>query len=290
MRPPVVHRGTAGRRAPCLMWGVPIYALVFVYAAIVVYPMVWLIAASFKTSREVFVDPWALPQSLQWANYLRAWTQAGIGRYFLNSLLVTGFSLVAILLISAMAAYVLTRYQFRGSVWILNAFMGGMMFPIFLGIVPLFILLQQMRLWDTRTGLVLVYVAYSLSFTIFVLSGFFRTIPGELLEAAMIDGCSHFSAFFRIMLPMARSGLVTAAIFNFFGLWNEYPLALVIVSSEHLRTLPLGIANLLMVQQYKTEWGALFAGLVLVMIPTIVVYAVFQRQISEGISVGALKG
>lgn len=267
-----------------------LYGALVGYAALVLYPMFWLVAASFKTSREVFTSPWALPAKLQWPNYTEAWREAGIGRYFGNSLLVTLVSLFFILLLSAMAAYALTRFPFRGSHLLFSLFLGGMMFPIFLGIVPLFLLMQKLHLFNTRPGLILVYIAYSLPFTIFVLSGFFRTIPTELLEAARIDGCSHFGAFFRVMLPLAKPGLVTAGIFNFFGLWNEYPLALVLIADDRLRTLPLGLANLYMVQHYETDWGALMAGLVLVMIPTLVVYGLFQRQITEGISVGALKG
>jgi N-acetylglucosamine transport system permease protein len=270
--------------------GLVVTVILSVYAVVVIYPMVWLLLASLKTNREIFAAPWSVPASPQWGNYVQAWRAAGIGQYFCNSVLVSFVSLFFILLIGALAAYVLARFVFRGRSLIHSLFLGGMMFPIFLGIVPLFLLLKQLGLLDTRLGLILVYVAYSLSFTIFVLTGFFKTIPTELHEAGLIDGCSEFSAFFRIMLPLAKPGLLTAGIFNFFGLWNEYPLALVIISDNELRTLPLGIANLLMVQQYETEWSALFAGLMLVMIPTILVYAIFQRQITEGISVGALKG
>lgn len=272
------------------LFGFAMTALLSLYAVIVIYPMVWLLLTSLKTNREIFAAPWSAPASLQWRNYAVAWQEAGIGRYFFNSVLVSFISLFFILFIGSLAAYVLARFVFQGGSLIYSLFLGGMMFPIFLGIVPLFLLLSRMGLLNTRLGLILVYIAYSLSFTIFVLTGFFKTIPTELHEAGLIDGCSQFGAFFRIMLPLAKPGLMTAGIFNFFGLWNEYPLALVIISDNQLRTLPLGIANLLMVQQYKTEWGALFAGLMLVMIPTILVYALFQRQITEGISVGALKG
>jgi N-acetylglucosamine transport system permease protein len=260
------------------------------YCLIVVYPMVWLLSASFKNSRELFERPWGLPQSLIWGNYTKAWTEAGIGRYFLNSLFVTALSMFFILLIGSMAAYALARFVFRGRNVIHSVFMSGMMFPVFLGIVPLFLLLNKLGMLDNYLGLITVYVAYSLSFTIFVLTGFFKTLPHELSEAGMIDGCSQFTVFWRIMLPLAKPGLVAAGIFNFFGIWNEYPLALVIISSEQLRTLPLGIANLLMVQHYETDWGALFAGLVIVMIPILIVYLLFQRQIAEGLTAGALKG
>lgn len=259
------------------------------YAVIVAYPMVWLLLASVKDSRELFTKPWGLPASPQWVNFGKAWQQAGIGQCFLNSVFVTAVSMFFILLFGAMAAYALSRFVFRGRAAIHSAFISGMMFPVFLGIVPLFLLLKNLGMWNNYWGLITAYVAYSLPFTIFILTGFFKTLPHELAEAGLIDGCSQFGVFRRIMLPLAKPGLITAGIFNFFGIWNEYPLALVIIAENRLRTLPLGIANLLMVQHYETDWGALFAGLVVVMLPTLIAYLIFQRQITEGLTAGALK-
>ena len=267
-----------------------IQGILVVYAIIVVYPMVWLISASLKTSYELFTSPWLPTSSPQWENFVNAWEKANIGRYFVNSVFVTTLSMFFILLIGSMAAYALARFVFRGRDAIHTGFVSGMMFPVFLGIVPLFLLLANLGMLDNYFGLITVYVAYSLSFTIFILTGFFRTLPHELAEAGLIDGCSHFGVFWRIMLPLAKPGLITAGIFNFFGIWNEYPLALIIITNSDLRTLPLGIANLVMVEHYKTNWGVLFAGLVIIMIPTLLVYLFFQRQITEGLTSGALKG
>jgi N-acetylglucosamine transport system permease protein len=278
------------RTIPSAIRGVLLHATLVIYAAIVVYPMVWLLSASLKSSREIFENPWGIPVSPQWDNFAKAWTEAGIGRYFLNSIFVTAISMFFILLIGSMAAYALARFVFRGSGVVHSIFLGGMMFPVFLGIVPLFLLLRKLGMWDNYFGLITAYVAYSLPFTIFILTGFFKTLPHEMAEAGLIDGCSQFAVFWRIMMPLAKPGLITAGIFNFFGIWNEYPLALVIIADNDLRTLPLGIANLLMVQHYETNWGTLFAGLVMVMVPTLVVYLFFQRQITEGLTAGALKG
>lgn len=284
-------RSKFGRKGPLAGLKVGLlHGVLLVYSVIVIYPMVWLLSASLKTSRELFVSPWALPASPQWENFRVAWVEAGIGRYFVNSVFVTTITMFLILVIGAMAAYALARFVFRGSAALYNMFLSGMMFPMFLGIVPLFLLLRSLNMWDNYYGLIVVYVAFSLSFTIFILTGFFRTLPHELAEAGLIDGCSQFGVFWKIMLPLARPGLIAAGIFNFFGIWNEYPLALVIIASDELRTLPLGIANLLMVQQYETNWGALFAGLVLVMVPVLIVYLFFQRQITEGLTAGAIKG
>lgn len=262
----------------------------WLFALSVVAPLLWVVMTAFKTGQEIFASPWALPHQPQWSNFVRAWQEAGIARYFLNSTIVTLSTLAILLPIGAMAAYVFARYPFRGSNWLFGAFLGGMMFPLFLTIVPLFLLLARLGLLDSLSGLILVYVAYSLPFTVFVLTGFFQTLPQELLEAAFIDGCDHARAFWKVMLPLAKPGLIVVGVFNAIGLWNEYPLALVLVSSEERRTLPLGIANLLMTEQYQSDWGALFAGLVIVMLPVLAVYWVFRDRIHETMIAGALKG
>jgi len=260
------------------------------FAASVVLPLFWVLLTSLKSSPEIFASPWSLPAQVRWSNYLRAWREAGIAQCFTNSLIVTLVTLAILLPVGAMAAYVIARYPFKGSQWVYTAFLGGMMFPVFLAIVPLFLLLRDLALLDTLTGLILVYVAYSLPFTVFVMTGFFQTLPHEMLEAAMIDGCGHTAAFWRVMLPLAKPGLVVVGIFNAIGLWNEYPLALVIVASDEIRTLPLGIANLMMVEHYQSDWGALFAGLVIVMAPVLAVYWAFRDRIHETMVAGALKG
>lgn len=260
------------------------------FAASVVLPLVWVLLTSFKTSSEIFASPWSLPATMRWVNYAKAWQEAGIARCFANSLVVSVATLAILLPVGAMAAYVFARYPFRGSRLLFAAFLGGMMFPLFLAIIPLFLLLRDLSLLDTLHGLTLVYVAYSLPFTVFVLTGFFMTQPKELLEAAMIDGCGHITAFLRVMLPLARPGMLVVGILNAIGLWNEYPLALVIVVSDELRTLPLGIANLMMTEHYQSDWGALFAGLVIVMGPVLAVYWAFRDRIHDTMIAGALKG
>ncbi|MDQ2985443.1 MAG: carbohydrate ABC transporter permease [Armatimonadota bacterium] len=263
---------------------------ILIFALGVLGPLIWVLITSLKTGAEVFASPWALPDNPQWHNYVKAWQEAGIGKYFINSLLVSTGSILLLLPIGSMAAYVLARFPFKGSQLIFGTFLGGMMFPNFLVIVPLFFLLKDLGLLDTKTGLILVYVAYSLSFTIFVMHGFFQSQPSELVEASEIDGCSDAQTFWKVMLPIARPGLVVVGIFNAIGLWNEYGLALVLVNSEENRTLPLGIANLVMTQHYQSDWGALFAGLVIVMAPVMLVYWLFRDKIHETMLAGAVKG
>jgi len=261
-----------------------------VFAASVVLPLIWVVLSSLKTSPEIFASPWSLPARLNWANYAKAWQEAGIATCFTNSIIVTTVTLTILLPVGSMAAYIFARYPFRGARILFGAFLGGMMFPIFLAIVPLFLLLRDLHLLNTLEGLVVVYVAYSLPFTVFVMTGFFMTLPEELLEAAMIDGCGHIAGFWRVMLPLARPGLIVVGIFNAIGLWNEYPLALVIAISDEVRTLPLGVANLMMTEHYQSDWGALFAGLVIVMGPVLAVYWAFRDRIHDTMIAGALKG
>jgi len=274
----------------------PVYLVLIAYAVLVAYPLVWVVIASLRSSPEISQDPWGLPKEPRWDNYVRAWLgdtlsgDPGLAQAFVSSAIVTVVSMVFLLLISAMAAYVLARFLFPGSGLLYNVFLFGMMFPVFLGVIPLYLLLNRMGLLNTYAGLIVAYVAYSLSFTIFILTGFFKTLPGELAEAGAIDGCSRWGVFWRIMLPLARPGLITAGIFDAIGLWNEYPLALVIMTENDRTTLPLAIANMAQKQHYQTDWGALFAGLVIVMVPTLVGYILFQRRITAGLTAGAVKG
>jgi ABC-type glycerol-3-phosphate transport system permease component len=252
--------------------------------------MLWLLYTSFKSTDEVYKDTWSLPHKLHVENYKKAWVKANIGRYFFNSVFVTVVSITLILIVSAMAAYVLARFTFKWNRFIFYTFLSGLMLPAQLVIVPLFFLLKDLRMLDSYAGLILVYVAFSLPFSIFVLTGFFKTLPSELRDAAVIDGCSENGTFWRVMLPLAKPGLITIAIFNFLSIWNEYFFALVFISNPKLRTLPLGLANLTMVMRYQADLGALFASLVIVMIPTLLVYIVLQDRLTKGITMGALKG
>ena len=184
-----------------------IYLALGLWSVIVIFPMIWVVISSFKTSQEIFFSPWGLPAALQWNNFVRAWSDANIGRFFFNTMVVLTPSIFLTLLLSAMAGYVLARFAFPGNRAIFFLFTGGMLFPVILALVPLFFLLQSITLLDTHAGLVLVYVAYSLPFTIFFMTGFFRTLPSELLEAAVIDGASQYQLFFRIVIPLAKNGI-----------------------------------------------------------------------------------
>jgi N-acetylglucosamine transport system permease protein len=261
-----------------------------IWAAIVIFPMVWLLYTSFKTDQEIFFSPWSLPTNLVWDNFRRGWVDAHIGDYFLNSFIVVLPSLVLILVLSAMTAYVLARFPFPGNRIIFYAFLAGMLFPVFLALIPLFFLVKDLRMLSTFQGLILVYVAYSLPFSVFFLTGFFRTLPSELHEAAIIDGANQYQVFFRIMLPLAQPGLISIGIFNFLGMWNQYLLPVVLMTDAKRYVLTQGLAYMLHQQYYQNDWSALFAAVTMIMVPTLIVYIIFQNQIQKGITVGALKG
>ena len=267
-----------------------IQAVFLGYSVLVIFPMVWLVYTASKSTDEIFASAWSLPATWKLDNFVEAWTEARVGEFFWNSIFVTVSTLALQLFVGSMASYSLAKYHFRGSSYLYYTFLAGMMFPIFLGLVPLFFLLKTLHLLDSHLGLILVYSAFGIPFTVFVLTAFFRTIPTTIMEAGIMDGCSHFTLFWRVMLPLAKPGLTTVGIFTFISIWNEYILALVLLSSSHLRTLPLGIAVLQFVQFYEADFGALFAGLVIVMLPTLICYLILQEQITKGITVGAVKG
>ncbi len=264
--------------------------LLILWTILVIFPFAWMIVSAFKSDPEIVFSPWKLPETLQWDNFSRAWTKAHIGRYVFNTLIVLAGSLTGTLIISSMAAYVLARFQFPGRQIIFYLFLAGMMFPIFLALVPLFFLVEDLHLAATYHGLALVYIAYSLPFTIFFLTGFFKTLPSEVGEAAIMDGASQYRIFFDVMLPMAKPGLIAMGIFNFLGQWNQFLLPLVLMPDENRYLLSQGLAFLAIQQGYQNDYGALFAALTITMVPTLIVYVLFQRRLESGLTAGALKG
>ncbi|KUN89303.1 carbohydrate ABC transporter permease [Streptomyces griseoruber] len=265
------------------------HGLLVLWAVMVVLPLLWAVMTSFKDDRSIFSSPWALPRTLHLDNWSRAWTEANMSDYFLNTVLVVGGSLIGTLVLGSMAAYVLARFDFPGNRFIYYLFIGGMSFPVMLALVPLFYVVNNMGLLNTLHGLILVYIAYSLPFTVFFLTAFFRTLPVSVAEAAFVDGASHTRIFFQIMLPMAKPGLISVGIFNFLGQWNQYMLPTVLNTDPDKRVLTQGLVQLAVSQGYKGDWSGLFAGLVMAMLPVLAAYIVFQRQVVQGLTAGALK-
>lgn len=265
------------------------------YTAWVVFPMIWIAYSSLKADDAIFRDTFALPAmgELETDNYSQAWREARFGEYFVNSLIVTITSVSLIVMLGSMAAYALARFYHPLGRFVFWLFLAGLMIPAQLAVVPLFFELRELGLLNSRLGLILVYTANGLPFAIFILAGFFRSLPRSLYEAAIIDGCGEFAAFWRVLLPLARPGLVTVAIFQFIGVWKEYFYAFMLLGGDvdgSARTLPLGLANLSITAQYRSNYGMLFAGIVLVTVPILILYLLLQRQIVKGVAAGALKG
>lgn len=271
------------------------FAALLGYSAWLVFPMIWVAYSSLKADDAIFRDALALPPvgALHAENYAHAWRGAHFGEYFVNSVVVTGVSVLLIVSLGAMAAYALARFTHPAGKVVFALLVAGLTIPAQLAVVPLFFELRSIDLLNSRTGLILVYTANGLPFAVFILAGFFRTLPRSLYEAAVVDGCGEFAAFWRVLLPLARPGLVTVAIFQFIGVWREYFYAFMLVSGDTegaARTVPLGLANLSIAAEYRTEYGMLFAGIILVTLPILLVYVLLQRQIVRGIAAGALKG
>ena len=263
------------------------HAVLLLWSLLVIVPFLWALLASAKDSREIFGDPWSLPETWRWSNFAEAWERGGVGDYLLNSIVVVTGGVLLTMLLGSMVAYVLARYEFRGNRVIYYLFAAGMMFPVFLAIVPLFFVVQGLGMLSTYHGLILVYVAYSLPFTVFFMHAFFRTLPTTIAEAAIMDGCSHTQVFFRVMLPMAKPGLLSIGIFNVLGQWNQFVLPSFL--SPEKPVLAQGIATLLAQQRYEGSWGILFAALAIAMVPVVIVYLIFYRQIQAGLTAGTLK-
>jgi N-acetylglucosamine transport system permease protein len=271
-----------------------IYIVLGFWALMVIFPMLWSVMTSFKTDQEIFFSPWALPTTWVFDNFVRAWVKARMGAYLINTLIIIIPSLFFTLLLSSMASYVLARFEFRGRTFITYLFLLGMIFPIFLALVPLYFVMQKLSLLDTYQGLILVYIAFSLSFTTFFMTNFFRTLPKELGEAAVMDGANQYDIFFKIYLPLAKPGLITMGIFNFLGQWNQYilPNTLMITNNDDVThyVLSQGLYYLQAQQFYQNDWSGLFAAVTIVMVPTLVVYLIFHDRIEKGMTAGAIKG
>jgi N-acetylglucosamine transport system permease protein len=259
------------------------------WVIIICAPLLWVLMSSFKTTSQIFQSPFLLPTSFNLQNYISAWTTASIGGYFFNTVLVVGCALVIVMVLGAMCAYFLAHYPFKGSQVVYYLMMAGLTFPIFLAVVPLFMTLRGVGLLNTFPGLIITYVAFALPFTVFFLFAFFKTLPKEIAEAAAIDGAGPWRIFFTIMLPMAKPGMASVAIFNFLGLWNQFLLPVAINTKPENYVLSQGMASFASQAGYSVDFGSLFAAVVITVLPVLVTYIIFQRQLQGSVSQGMLK-
>jgi len=285
---PASERGQGGSAGDTAVT-VGSHAVLIVWSLLVVVPLLWVVMSSFKTSSEIFASPFGLPSRLRFDNYVNAWTTAGIGNFFLNSVIVVFGALIITMLFGSMSAYVLARFSFPGNRVIYYLMLAGLTFPIFLAIVPLFFVLRGVGLLNTLPGLILTYAAFAFPFTVFFLYSFFRSLSGSIAEAAALDGAGEWRTFFSVMLPMARPGLSTVAILNFVGLWNQFLLPVALNTNTDNYVLTQGMASFASQAGYSVDFGALFAAVVITVVPVLVVYLVFQRQLQGSVSQGTNK-
>lgn len=279
-----------------------IYFVLIMLAITIIVPVVWVFMASIKQNSEFYGNPWTLPAGFYWQNFVDAWNKANMGSYMLNSAIVTALALVILLVVALPAAYALSRFKFKGSKFLNNAFMAGLFINVNYIVVPIFLMLRDGDAWLKNTFgsgfllnnlvvLAVIYAATALPFTIYLLSGYFSTLPHDFEEAAYIDGASHSTTMWKIIFPMAQPSIITVILFNFLSFWNEYIISMTLMSSASgPKTLPVGLLQLMQAQQSSAQYGMMYAGLVIVMLPTLILYICVQNKLTQGMTVGGIKG
>ena len=294
----IVKKQTSGDR----LYRIFIYLVLSLLAISIIVPVAWVFLASVKENSEFYGNPWTLPAGFHWQNFVDAWNKASMGSYMLNSVIVTALALAILLVVALPAAYCLSRFRFRFRKFLNLCFMGGLFINVNYIVVPIFLMLRDGDTWMKNTFgggfllnnivvLAIVYAATALPFTIYLLSCYFATLPHDFEEAAYIDGAGYGKTMTKIISPMAQPSIITIILFNFLSFWNEYIISLTLLSSANgPRTLPVGLLNLMQAQQSAAQYGIMYAGLVMVMLPTLILYICVQKKLTQGMTVGGLKG
>jgi len=279
-----------------------IYFVLVALAISIVVPVAWVFMASVKENSEFYGNPWALPNGLYWENFVNAWNKAQMGDYMLNSVFVTAIALMILLVVALPASYALARFEFRGNKLLKTAFMAGLFINVNYIVVPIFLMLRDGNNWlinvfgegfllNNLVVLAVVYAATALPFTIYLLSGYFVTLPHDYEEAAYIEGAGFVTTMVQIIFPMAKPSIITVILFNFLSFWNEYIISMTLMNGFNAqKTLPVGLLNLMQAQQAAAQYGMMYAGLVMVMLPTLILYICVQKQLTQGMTMGGLKG
>ena len=285
------HGPTATRETPRLpafkFHAALVQVILIATTILMLYPIIVMVFSAFKPTGDIYDRPFAIPDFTDLSNFVKIITQTNFLVYLSNSFVITGASILAILVFGSMAAYALARYRFTGSTILFLFFLSGLMVPLKLAIIPLFIQFRTFGILDTRLSLIFLYTAMGLPSTIFILTGFIRTLPYELEDAARIDGASELRIMLSIMLPLTRPAMIIAAIHNAVPIWNDFFFPLVFIQTDARKTLPQGLT--IFMGEFNTDWGALFAGLTLSALPIIAVYIVLSRQFINGMTSGTLK-
>jgi len=260
-----------------------------IIAIIQLYPLIWLLFFSLKDNSELFGENiMGLPRRFLWSNYYSAFSSGKVGLFLVNSIIVTGVTIIVSNILACMATYGIVRMKWKLSSTTLTVFLLGLMIPIHAALLPIFIILKNIKMYDTPMALIIPYTAFALPMSIFILTGFLQTIPKELEEAALIDGCNIYQTFYKIILPILKPAIATISILTFLSCWNELMFAVTFISKEKYRTLTVGIR--FMVGQYTINWGPIGAGLVIASLPTLIIYIIMSSKVQKSITTGAIKG
>ena len=265
-----------------------IYAFLIILAIIYIVPLLWVLITSLKNDSTLMLSPWAMPSKLEWGNYEFAWTKGHLGTAMLNSLIVCGSTLVISMVFGSMAAFAIAKLRWKLSKLTMYYFLIGMMIPIHTILIPLFVQFSGWGMSNTLMGIIIPYITFSLPITIYIMVGFFEGIPNELFEAACIDGCSVYKMFGTVAIPLAKTGFMVTGLMSFVSNWNELLVAMVFISKEAKKTLPVSLTKF--VGPYHTNYCQMFAAIMIAIIPTIIAYVAFANQIVEGLTAGAVKG
>lgn len=268
----------------------PGYIPLLIWLAFLVATVGWIVLASLSKTSEIYTDS-ILKSGFHFENYAKAWNTNNVAQYFLNSVICSLTACAAVVLIAAPASYILGHKIFKGRNTLINAFLISMSIPTVMIVIPMFSILVKMNLVGKLSTLIVLYIAANVPYTVYFLTSFFGSIPSALEEAALIDGCSQYKAFWKIILPMAQPGIITVTIFNFMNMWNEYFMALIFAnSSDSTRTLAVGLQNMINAMKYSGDWAGLFASVIIVFLPTFILYLFLSDKIISGITGGAVKG
>lgn len=266
----------------------PAYLLLILWLIFCLVTIGWIFCASFSTTREIFSNT-LLKSGIHFENYIEAWVNSNVARYFFNSIIYTCCSSVGIILIGAPAAYVIGRKVFRGRKALVNTFLISMSIPTVMIVIPMYSVMAQINMVGNMATLIILYIAANVPFTVYFLTSFFATLPQALEEAAQIDGCSQSRAFWQIILPLAQPGIITVSIFNFMNIWNEYFIALIFANKTEIRSLSIGLQSIIQSMRYTGDWAGLFAAVVIVFLPTFILYLLLSDKIIAGVTGERLK-
>ena len=281
---------------------VVIYIMLVILTITIVIPVAWVFMASVKQNSEFYGNPFALPQGFYLQNFVDAWTKARMGDYFFTSVMITAIALAILLIVALPASYVLSRYKFRGSKLLNTCFMAGLFINVSYIVVPIFLMfVSGDKIVKSIFGhsfflnnpfmVSVVLASTTLPFTIYLLSSYLATLPKDYEEAAYVDGAGYFTTMVRIILPMSKPSIITVILFEFLAYWNEYIISMTMLTDPNgARTLPVGLLNLMKAQNAKAEYGQMYAGMVMVMIPTLILYMCVQKKLTQGMTLGGLKG